>query len=201
MSLTHTAVSTTDRILYDPASYLHASRLNPRMSTRCAGQRAALSRIVMAVYGLSDGPAPPRTPADRTLADCWWELPIVCMLAGAHCLRGELIGRGQLSALPPALRHFALLQFPNVEPLPQTPRVPATLPAGLRLQHAGLAALGGWLRSTPVAWQQRIPLMFSTRMPADVLESRGTVRDMPPFLIQQVIQYAKSHRDISPDIA
>jgi type III secretion system OrgA/MxiK family protein len=167
------------RVMLDPASYLHPSRL-PVGSARAG---AALNHYLIAHYRL---PPPCWTvnEAEGRLLRAWPGLPRAAYLLGGVALRGALLQQWGYLRCDPDLRRFLTLPLSAPQVMPTR-----ALDENLLLAQ-GASMLAPLIQPLAAAWQQRAALLFPAEAGRALCASAGPMTN--PTLIQLALFHGKN---------
>lgn len=144
------------RVLFDPLSYIHPSRLDAGQIPSDPGIRSAVNDVLLARYGLTDSlmVLPGGKDPAALLVERWRCLPHAIFLLGCHAAFDSLPYGGILGRLPEFARRFA--QQPARMP---RPALPPRAVSEEQLWQLGVRQLQPFCQRLPPALLARLKLM------------------------------------------
>ncbi|CBA15992.1 oxygen-regulated invasion protein [Xanthomonas albilineans] len=151
------------RIMLAPDDYLHPERVPMTSAQWCALPKAVRNTILFDTYDLrtTSPESIPIDPCTSILLRKWYVIPDLCFLLGLFSQRGEWLSSNRYRQLDGRCKRFIELPLPHLA-------VPAcVLDENVDPVVCGLAALRFLIPAMPPVIDERLRLLFSSRIEAE----------------------------------
>ncbi|AWK13885.1 type III secretion apparatus protein OrgA/MxiK [Candidatus Fukatsuia symbiotica] len=178
-------LTTIDRILFDPVSYIHHTRFHLPLFFSGSRSRSVLNDMLINQYKL-DIERPVIADFNQQLVKHWYILPQISFLIACQRHRALLSRRGVLQSLPSWVQQFAKLEIAAALPCQVNKKIDF-----IQLLADGVSELGIGSNEIPPAISQRISLLFPSTLTITPNINKNT--NPRSLLITLATQHAQKH--------